>query len=506
MIYYSIRDIMNAAKKPMLVLQTDAHDNNAPFRTRWEANYEIVKNHKPARLENERFLLNPIVHNTSKEDLEKRIWIFPHMGDGSRIGAAAMKAFGIDSIVAEHNTEEAHEFARKHVVTDACLPLKGVVGDITAKISRLAKEGVEPNRHLAVLLPSAEGPCRFGQYRVVLRKFLDEEGFTNVPIISPLSVNDYADIPVGKERIMELTKLYYSGTYAFDILHDALLRTRPYESLNHISDATYNFCLDELVKAVGSGSITNIIKTMKENADKLELIDLKSIERKPKVLYAGEIYMRWHDEFTQDSVRKLEENGLEVMRQPLTEWISYINGAHVKRYLKQKQLLKLIKTGMKRGWMKAVSKKIRKPFIDLLETREFHNPMDFIKSIEENRLYHGDIEGESPLSIGLAYELMHNLDDISGFFHVGPWMCMQETTATAKINAMVNNTALDSVIPILHASFGDSPNLNLDAEIAVFREQCYARREQMKKKRKGKSKTGAIGYLSAGINRLSGGW
>ena len=33
------------------------------------------------------------------------------------------------------------------------------------------------------------------------------------------------------------------------------------------------------------------------------------------------------------------------------------------------------------------------------------------------------------------------------------------------------------IFPIIHAFFGDSPNANLDAEIAVFREQCYQKHE-----------------------------
>ncbi|MHC4084466.1 MAG: hypothetical protein ACYSU5_04560 [Planctomycetota bacterium] len=38
----------------------------------------------------------------------------------------------------------------------------------------------------------------------------------------------------------------------------------------------------------------------------------------------------------------------------------------------------------------------------------------------------------------------------------------------------------DLVFPIIHAFFGDSPNPNLDAEIAVFTEQCYQKKEMLK--------------------------
>ena len=60
---------------------------------------------------------------------------------------------------------------------------------------------------------------------------------------------------------------------------------------------------------------------------------------------------------------------------------------------------------------------------------------------------------------------------------------MQEGVATAKIEAMVKEfrkTKPDLVFPIVHAFFGDSPNPNLAAEIAVFSEQCYQKRDLLR--------------------------
>ena len=72
---------------------------------------------------------------------------------------------------------------------------------------------------------------------------------------------------------------------------------------------------------------------------------------------------------------------------------------------------------------------------------------------------------------------------ISGIFHIGPFTCMQEGVATAKIEAMAKELRKkkpELVFPIIHAFFGDSPNANLDAEIAVFKEQCYQKRNILK--------------------------
>jgi len=114
-----------------------------------------------------------------------------------------------------------------------------------------------------------------------------------------------------------------------------------------------------------------------------------------------------------------------------------------------------------------------------------------IETLERNHECHGNIEGESPLSTGIAYHFMNDLISptgdayISGIFHVGPFTCMQEGVATAKIEAMAKELRKrkpDLVFPIIHAFFGDSPSANLDSEIAVFTEQCYQKREMLREK------------------------
>ena len=114
---------------------------------------------------------------------------------------------------------------------------------------------------------------------------------------------------------------------------------------------------------------------------------------------------------------------------------------------------------------------------------------EIIETLEANHEFHANIEGESPLSSGIAYQFMHDLTKprgdayISGIFHVGPFTCMQEGVATAKIEAMakeLRKSKPDLVFPIIHAFFGDSANSSLDSEIAVFAEQCYQKREMLK--------------------------
>ena len=142
--------------------------------------------------------------------------------------------------------------------------------------------------------------------------------------------------------------------------------------------------------------------------------------------------------------------------------------------------------------MTSIEQKLAEPFHEVLEGRHvLPKPMEMIETSEANHEFHGNIEGESPLSAGIAYHFMHDLIRpkgdayISGIFHIGPFTCMQEGVATAKIEAMAQELRKkkpDLVFPVIHAFFGDSASANLDSEIAVFVEQCYQKRDMLREK------------------------
>jgi predicted nucleotide-binding protein (sugar kinase/HSP70/actin superfamily) len=108
-------------------------------------------------------------------------------------------------------------------------------------------------------------------------------------------------------------------------------------------------------------------------------------------------------------------------------------------------------------------------------------PRRIIQQVEQDGIFHGDVMGESALAIGLFNEYLRGslnsgAHGICGIFHVGPFTCMQESVSTAKIRALLKERRKEDpslLVPVIHAFFGDSPNPNLDAEIAAFREQCY---------------------------------
>jgi activator of 2-hydroxyglutaryl-CoA dehydratase/predicted nucleotide-binding protein (sugar kinase/HSP70/actin superfamily) len=504
---YQEEKIQQAANKPVLVLLTDAQTNNAPFVTRTEAHERVVNQSRRRKIIIEQ------LKRRSHDGSEERAWLIPYMGNASYIGAAGLRYFGVTSTVLPTNTQRGYEVARRHIYTEVCHPLKGVVGDaigfLEEKIEEKGRQYVEDN--YLVMLPTTSGPCRFGKYTELMREFLDREGLHKIPVAGPSSETDYLDIPFPKKLSVRdktrMQQMLFKGIKASDLLEDVFLRFNPYAEDKEAVAELKQQRLSELERIVENGAETpDLVEWGHKTVSMFRGCKLRTNERFPLVLYIGEIYVRHHDPCTNFVVRQLEESGLEVVRDPVTDWLDYVNKMNVRNArrdlglrLKGYQLGRALKVAAKYGrsllkakYMSSVEQKIAGPFHEVLHGRHvLPKPIEIINTLEKQHEYHGNIEGESPLSAGIAYYFMNDLTVphgdayISGIFHVGPFTCMQEGVATAKIEAMskeLRKRKPDLVFPIIHAFFGDSASSNLDSEIAVFAEQCYQKREILKEK------------------------
>jgi len=398
--------------------------------------------------------------------------------------------------------------ADKHVYTETCFPLKGVVGDalsFLASESRTQGKEVVENQYL-VVLPTTSGPCRFGKYGEVLRQFMDKEGFDKVPVAGPSTETNYTDLLGAGYSFRDKIRFYrliMKAVIASDLLDDILLRYRPYaedrQAANHLKDQ----CLAELVGVLeAGGDMKHLRQWASTTLTAFRKYD--NGQRYPLVLYAGEIYMRKHDPYTANVVERLEAKGLEVVRPPVLEWIEYTCITNIAA------MQRTWKWAVREGQIRRAAKSLVRLLLYQLNSRKTHKTKEYllepvkvcladrhifpeadelINKLEEAGEFHGQITGEAALSIGQAYFLMNGLvgssngAHLSGMFHVGPFTCMQEGVAAAKIDSLASAMRRrnpEAMFPVLHGFFGDSPNPNLEAEIAVFAEQCYQKRDLLR--------------------------
>ena len=117
----------------------------------------------------------------------KRIYIPPMAYGSARAFAAAFRAIGLDAEPTPPSDHRTRELGARYTSGDECYPAKVTVGDF---MKVLEKPDTDPAR-VALFMPTAQGPCRFGQYAPYLRQILDANGYRAVEILSPTSQNAY---------------------------------------------------------------------------------------------------------------------------------------------------------------------------------------------------------------------------------------------------------------------------------------------------------------------------
>lgn len=475
-VYYHEEKLANQFNKPWLVLETDGHNSNAQFGTRIQAHNRVVDKYleNPSKSE---FEYPPEI---SKDFIGKIIGV-PYMGDGSDLFVATLKAIGLNAEVIPTRTPKSIEISKRIINTNTCRPFSFQIGDHIAWLESLREKGIDVNTKAAVFMPSTKGPCRFGQYYVVLRKFFNERGFDKVTIINPNSANEYNDINLPQMKKLLVLRLFFKCNLANEILKSCLLRSRPYEINKGESDKVYDKAHQELIKlAETSPGLGKLYRFLKNKLKEFENIEKNDKERFPLVLMNGEIFLRNHEISNCDSIKLLENHRLEIILDPVYTWINYVNKNFKQKSLQRKDFSLFGMSLIKSVYINQVAKKLFSPFIKFLEGREFHDISHLIEKSEQDLIYHSAIEGESPVSIGTVYSFVKDELLIDGIYHVGPLGCMQETIATSRAQSLINqekglgNTKL---IPFMDAVFGDSPIANLDSQIAIFAENCWLRKE-----------------------------
>ncbi len=120
--------------------------------------------------------------------------IIPPMAYGSaRLFAAALRSLGVDAALTPPS-QRPHDAnsARSYTSGDECYPAKVTIGDFMRVLER---PDADPARTV-FFMPTADGPCRFGQYAAYMRRLLDAHGFPQVEVLSPTSRNAYGGLGI----------------------------------------------------------------------------------------------------------------------------------------------------------------------------------------------------------------------------------------------------------------------------------------------------------------------
>ncbi|HEY5387994.1 MAG TPA: hypothetical protein VIL79_08845, partial [Thermoleophilia bacterium] len=263
--------------------------------------------------------------------LEGRRLYLPQMPyGGSYLLAAAIRSIGFDAWPTSDSDERTLELGSRITSGDECYPQKITIGDFLRIIEEEGRDKV------AFLMPTANGPCRFGQYLHLVKAKFDELGYSDVPIVSITSSDGYSSIGSYSSALIRTA---WRGVLAQDILMKLLLKTRPYEIEKGAADAAYLLSLEDVGAAVSLNGVSDkermaaVVRAMVRARDRFRAVPAAYDRSRPLIGVVGEIFCRQNTFSNFDLIRVVEEQGGECWLADIGEWVWYTDDEQRRRLI-----------------------------------------------------------------------------------------------------------------------------------------------------------------------------
>jgi predicted nucleotide-binding protein (sugar kinase/HSP70/actin superfamily) len=394
---------------------------------------------------------------------------------GARAFVAALRSVGVNATLSPASDEDTLLLGAAYTSGDECLPERVTLGNF---LKVLRTPGFEPAK-TAFFMPTAGGPCRFGQYAPYARHVLSQLGYDDVMIFSPTSENSYDGVG---DQGGALMRNAWRALVASDILRKMLLRTRPYELSSGDADHVYEESLDDLCAVVEKPEVRHraALRLLQDclirARERFRAVPADYREPRPLIGIVGEIFCRLNRFSNQEVIKAVERHGGEAWISDMAEWVYYTNCGHRRRLAHDGKSRSLAMLGLR------VKEAVQKRDEHALY-RHYHD--DFVGYEEpgtiEEVLRHSEpylpaegALGEMVLSVGKAVYLYHKGAD--GVADISPFTCMNGIVSEA-VFPRVSNEHDD--IPIRTFYFDGKPAA-LDRDLGIFMElvRTYQRRKR----------------------------
>ncbi len=223
---------------------------------------------------------------------------------------------------------EALAVGKEYCNRAQCNPTYYTVGNLLKFLFDLRRQGM-PDREIqdryALFWGTDCGPCRMGMYEADLRKALKAAGFPDFRIIM-LDIAHGLDIDQESAGLRMTPRVFVrmgKAIMAGDLVYDLACQVRPYELIPGETDAVLRESSQMLRATVREGS--SMLATLWRVRKRFAHIGLDYLRVKPRVKVTGEFFLK-HSEGDSNHrlVRWLEEEGAEVMPDPVGAWFEYM--------------------------------------------------------------------------------------------------------------------------------------------------------------------------------------
>ncbi len=402
--------------------------------------------------------------------------------EGTRAFAAAFRYLGVDAHPSPTGDERTLEIAGRHTSGDECLPERVTIGDFL-KVTELP--GFDPAK-TAFFMPTASGPCRFGQYSPFLRQVLRDLGYEDVLIVSPSSADGYSGLG---EYAGPLMRLGWWALVGSDALRKMLHIYRPHETERGAADRACEAALTAFCAAladpsvpIGSRKIDQLAGALEAGRDLFRAVPA-DFERDTKLIgVVGEIYCRLSTFSNEDLIRRLETFGAQAWLSDIGEWVWYTNFEEKKNLrlygkgLSLDMLKVRIRERVQHGHEARLLAPFREEFVGLEEP---HDVAEVLERSAPYLPYQGSL-GEMVLSVGKAIYLYEK--GVDGIIDISPFTCMNGIICESIYPKMSREC---DGIPVRTFYF-DGTQMDLENDLGIFMELVhnYSRRKTRRRVRR----------------------
>ncbi len=485
------RSIMG--RKPSLTLELDSHTADAGIETRIEAFLDIVAEYrqlvsrqqikmaetdfKPAKT----FMHNgvPKVVTSEGEILsmtDRRVTLLiPSMGRiSTEAFATVFREAGYHVAPHPPADEAVLKLGRANTSCKECLPLILTTGTLLNYI----QTSKHPDEVVVYFMPSASGPCRFGQYNVFMRDLIERLEIQNVAIFTLSSDNTYFGMGNGFN--------YYKAWWAIlvsDLMEDIrsmiLANAKDPES----GMEAFNTEWDLILNALERGGFDDLTRQLDRSMTRFSGISLiRPAEEVPVILLTGEIFVRRDALSRQYLTERLAESGFAVICSPVSEWIRYldfmikIDGDWSGMSFFEKLHFYLRQIFMNRYEKRLASILSKSGFISGKPPR-VEQVIDHAKPFISKNL-----GGEAILTIGSS--LKEIASEVCGVIAIGPFGCMPNRLSESILSEVMHrDVKLDraygdgSKLRTVLSDFEDLPFLAIESDGSPFPQLINAKLE-----------------------------
>jgi predicted nucleotide-binding protein (sugar kinase/HSP70/actin superfamily) len=410
--------------------------------------------------------------------LEGRRLYLPQMPyGGSYLLAAAIRSIGFDAWPTSDSDERTLHLGGRVTSGDECYPQKITMGDFLRIIEDEGRDNV------AFLMPTANGPCRFGQYLHLINAKFRELGYADVPVITITSSDGYSSIG---SYSSDLIRTAWRAVLTQDILMKLLLKTRPYELEKGSTDAAYKASLDEVGEAVSLNGVSHkermaaILPAMHRARDRFRAIPAAYDRSRPLIGVVGEIFCRQNTFSNFDLIRVVEEQGGECWLADIGEWVWYTDDEQRRRLIETKRRFSRDNAYryLKSRIMRSDEHALYGPFHD--DFVGYEEPEDVGEVLELSYPYlpYTGALGEMVLSSGKSIYLYGKGAD--GIIDISPFTCMNGIVTEAVYPSLQKD--LENM-PI-RVFYFDGTQGDMERDVGIFLELAHTYRRRKTKPRR----------------------